>query len=62
MHTIIEIGCAEKFIVDLSDLIQRLVVDHLHVLGDIYDRGPGPHKIMDRIGKLPFCRYTMGES
>lgn len=47
VHTIIEIGCAEKFIVDLSELIQRLVVDHLHVLGDIYDRGPGPHKIMD---------------
>ena len=47
IHTIIEIGCAEKFIVDLSELIQRLVVDHLHVLGDIYDRGPGPHKIMD---------------
>ena len=48
IHTIIEIGRAEKFIVALSELIQRLVVDHLHVLGDIYDRGPGPHKIMEK--------------
>ena len=28
---------------------QRLVVDHLHILGDIYDRGPAPHFIMDRL-------------
>ena len=49
IQTIIEIGRAEKFIVALSELIQRLVVDHLHVLGDIYDRGPAPHKIMDEL-------------
>ncbi len=47
--TIIEIGRAEEFIIALSELIQRLVVDHLHVLGDIYDRGPGPHLIMDKL-------------
>lgn len=47
--SIIELGRAEKFIVALSCLIQRLVVDHLHVLGDIYDRGPYPHKIIDRL-------------
>ena len=40
--TIIRIGRAEKFIVALSELIQRLTVDHLHIVGDIYDRGPGP--------------------
>lgn len=49
IHTIIDIGRAEDFIVALSELIQRLVVDHLHILGDIYDRGPGPHKIMDKL-------------
>lgn len=30
-------------------MIQRLVVDHLHIVGDIYDRGPGPHIIMDKL-------------
>ena len=43
IETIIAIGRAEVFIIALSELIQRLVVDHLHILGDIYDRGPGPH-------------------
>lgn len=49
ISTIIRIGRAEEFICAISDLIQRLVVDHLHVLGDIYDRGPGPHIIMDKL-------------
>ena len=43
------IGRAENFIIALAELIQRLVVDHLHILGDIFDRGPGPHFIMDRL-------------
>ncbi len=47
--TIIRIGRAEEFIVAISSLIQRLVVDHLHIIGDIYDRGPGPHLIMDKL-------------
>ena len=49
VNTIISVGRAEKFIAALSELIQRLVIDHLHVLGDIYDRGPAPHKIMDKL-------------
>lgn len=49
--TIIRIGRAEKFIVALSELIQRLTVDHLHIVGDIYDRGPGPHIIMEKLIK-----------
>lgn len=51
VNTIIEIGRAENFIIALAELIQRLVVDHLHILGDIYDRGPGPHFIMDKLMK-----------
>ena len=47
VNTIIRIRRAEEFIVALSKLIQRLTVDHLHIVGDIYDRGPGPHIIMD---------------
>ena len=49
IDTIISISRAEEFIVALSELVQRLAVDHLHIVGDIYDRGPGPHIIMDRL-------------
>ncbi len=52
IHTIIRIGRAPQFIVALCHLIQRLVIDHLHIVGDIYDRGPGPHIIMDTL-----CNY-----
>ena len=49
ISTIIRIGRAEEFIKAISELIQRLVVDHMHIVGDIYDRGPGPHIIMDKL-------------
>ena len=52
IHTIIRIGRAPQFIVALSHLIQRLVIDHLHIVGDVFDRGPGPHIIMDTL-----CNY-----
>lgn len=51
ISTIIRIGSAEKFIIALCELIQRLTVDHLHIVGDIYDRGPGPHIIMNKLMK-----------
>lgn len=49
IHTIIRIGRAPQFIIALSHLIQTLVIDHLHIVGDIFDRGPGPHVIMDTL-------------
>jgi fructose-1,6-bisphosphatase-3 len=49
ISSIIMLKRAEDFIVAISYLIQRLVVDHLHVLGDIYDRGPYADKIVDRL-------------
>ena len=49
IHTIIRIGSARDFIIALCFLIQRMVVDHLHIVGDIYDRGKGPHVIMDTL-------------
>ena len=49
VSTIIETQRAGEFIVALSELIQRLTVDHLHIVGDIFDRGPGPHIIMDKL-------------
>ena len=49
INTIIRIDRAPQFIVALCNLIQRLVIDHLHIVGDIYDRGPGPHIVMDTL-------------
>lgn len=49
LKTIIEIGKAEDFIVALSQLIQRLAIDHLHIIGDIFDRGDGADKILDKL-------------
>ncbi|MCM1319852.1 MAG: fructose-1,6-bisphosphatase [Muribaculaceae bacterium] len=49
IHTIISTQRAEAFIVELSRLIQRLAIDSLHIVGDIYDRGPGAHIIMDTL-------------
>lgn len=47
IRTIISTGRADDFIIALANLIQRLTIDLLHVIGDIYDRGPGAHLIMD---------------
>ena len=47
VDTIISTGRADDFIIALCNVIQRLSIDQLHLLGDIYDRGPGAHIIMD---------------
>lgn len=47
VDTIISTGRADDFIIAISGVIQRLAIDYLHILGDIYDRGPGAHIIMD---------------
>lgn len=47
VDTIISTGRADDFIIAIANVIQRLAIDSLHILGDIYDRGPGAHIIMD---------------
>lgn len=49
IQTIIGTKRAEQFIIALCRLIQRLSIDRLHILGDIFDRGPGAHLIMDTL-------------
>lgn len=49
VDAIIETGQAETFIINISKVIQRLAIDRLHILGDIYDRGNGAHLIMDTL-------------
>lgn len=47
IDTILHTASGDDFIVALAALVKRLAVDHLHILGDIFDRGPYPDKIMD---------------
>lgn len=47
IETIITTGRADDFIIAIAHVIQRLAIDLLHILGDVYDRGPGAHLIMD---------------
>ena len=46
---IISTDSADDFIIALSNVIQRLAIAQLHILGDVYDRGPGAHIIMDKL-------------
>ena len=50
IDTILSTGRADDFICAISHVIQRLAIDLLHILGDVYDRGPGAHLIMDLLG------------
>ncbi|MBO7278341.1 MAG: fructose-1,6-bisphosphatase [Bacteroidales bacterium] len=52
INSIVQTGRADNFIIAISNLIQRLTIDSLHIIGDIYDRGPGAHNIMDTV-----CNY-----
>ncbi len=47
VDSMIETDRADDFIITISNVIQRLAIDQLHILGDVYDRGPGAHRIMD---------------
>ena len=47
IDAVIETGIASELIIALCHLIRRFIIEHLHVIGDIYDRGPYPHRIMD---------------
>lgn len=51
IDTIIILGRAREFIKAISDLIQKLVIDKLHIIGDIFDRGSFPHLIMESLIK-----------
>lgn len=60
IDTIINTGRADAFIIAIANVIQRLAIDQLHILGDIYDRGPGAHKIMDMLQNYHHWDITWG--
>ena len=49
IKTIIELGQADSFIIAISELIKRMAIDHLHIIGDIFDRGRYPDLVLDRL-------------
>ena len=49
ISSIIELNDADSFVVAMCELIQRLAIDHLHIVGDIFDRGDGADVIVDRL-------------
>lgn len=49
VESILELERTDHFMIHMAKLIQRLTVDHLHIIGDIFDRGSSPHLILDRL-------------
>lgn len=60
ISSVIECGIAETFIRELADVISMLAVDHLHIIGDIYDRGAHPDRIMDYLMPLRDVDFQWG--
>lgn len=60
IDTIIELGRAKAFIIAISSVIQRLSINHLHILGDIYDRGEGPDRVVDTLMDYHSLDITWG--
>lgn len=52
IETIINLDQAESFIIAISDLIKRMAIDHLHIIGDIYDRGKSPDLVIEKLKKF----------
>ena len=60
IKTIISTGRADDFITAICEVIQRLAIDQLHILGDVYDRGPGAHIVMDTLQNYHTWDITWG--
>lgn len=49
VETIINLGCADDFIKEIASVISKLSIDHLHIVGDVFDRGPRPDIVLDTL-------------
>ncbi len=58
--SIIDVGAADSFIYALSNLIKRLVIDRLHIVGDIFDRGPRADHVVERLMQHHNCDVQWG--
>ena len=60
IHYLIELDEAIPFILKVAPVIQNLIIDHIHIVGDIFDRGKDADLVMDRICKLPSVDIQWG--
>lgn len=60
IKSIVELDRADDFIVAISNLIKRMAIDHLHVLGDIFDRGPNAKLVIDTLMKFHSLDIELG--
>ena len=60
IRTVIDTGIADDFIIELASLIRSLTVGRLHIIGDIFDRGPRADKIMNELTKLRHIDFQWG--
>ena len=60
IKSIVELDRADEFIVAISNLIKRMAIDHLHVLGDIFDRGPSAKLVLDTLMKFHSLDIELG--
>ena len=60
IQSIIEVGRADEFIIALANLIRRLSIDHLHIIGDVFDRGPRADIIMDELLRYHSIDFQWG--
>ena len=60
IQSIIDTGIADSFICELSKLIQRISIDHLHIIGDVFDRGPRADIIMNELIKFGEVDFQWG--
>ena len=60
IKSIIELDRADDFIVAISNLIKRMAIDHLHVIGDIFDRGPNAKLVIDTLMKFHSLDIELG--
>ncbi len=57
---ILDVGSADKFVVAMCHLVQDSVIDKLHVVGDIFDRGDSPHLVMEELEKQRYVDIQWG--
>lgn len=60
IDSIIDIGSADKFIIAMCHLVQNTVIDKLHIVGDIFDRGDSPHLVIDELEKQRYVDIQWG--
>lgn len=60
IESIIDLNRADEFIISISHLIKRMAIDHLHMIGDVFDRGPGAAIIMDKLMSFHSMDFQWG--